>query len=81
MSAGNQNNQLTEKDKVIRNSKELLEHAELWTLVRTDENGFVHVHADSEVDLLGMLVSMFQGRPDLKEDLDTMLKMEGQQPS
>ena len=78
MSTGNQTAQLTEKENVIQNSKELLEHAEMWTLVRTNKDGSIHLHAESEVNFLALMLCVFKDRPDLKEDLDMMLKFEAQ---
>lgn len=81
MSTSNKNAQLTEKQKVIQDSKALLEEAELWTLVRTDKDGSIHVHADSQVNFLALMLCVFKEEPDLKEDLDMMLKLEAQQAS
>ena len=64
------------KADVIKNAKDLLEKAELWTLVRTDEKGFVHIHADDQVNFLALMICVFKEQPELKKDLDMMLKME-----
>jgi len=78
MATGNQISSSKPKKEVIENVNELLENAELWTLVRTDKEGFVHVHADSEINFLSLLLCVFKDRPELKDDLDMMLKFEAQ---
>ena len=66
------------KEDVIKNVNQLLEPAELWALVRTDEKGFIHVHADNQVNFLALMLCVFKEHPEMKEDLDMMLKMEAQ---
>ena len=78
MATENQISSSNPKKEVMENAKELLENAELWALVRTDKEGFVHVHADNEVTFLSLLLCVFKDRPELKDDLDMMLKFETQ---
>ena len=66
------------KEDVIKNAKELLKDAELWTLVRADKEGFVHVHTDNQVNFLALMLCVFKDNPELKNDLDMMLKFEAQ---
>lgn len=76
MATGNQTAPSNPKKEVMENASKLLENAELWTLVRTDKEGFIHVHADNEVTFLSLMLCVFKDRPDLKDDLDMMLKLE-----
>jgi len=78
MATGNQTALKNPKKEVMENATELLENAELWTLIRTDKEGFIHVHADNEVTFLSLMLCVFKDRPDLKDDLDMMLKLEAQ---
>ena len=78
MKENNNTISINPKEDVIKNAKDLLEKAELWTLVRTDEKGFVHVHADNQVNFLALMLCVFKEQPELKEDLDMMLMMEAQ---
>ncbi|BDS10948.1 hypothetical protein [Aureispira anguillae] len=64
------------KANVAKDIHHLLNGAELWALLRTDKNGFVHVHTDSETDFMALVLCIFKDRPDLKDDLDMMLKFE-----
>jgi hypothetical protein len=78
MATGNQTALSDPKKEVMENASKLLENAELWALVRTDKEGFIHVHADNEVTFLSLMLCVFKDRPELKEDLDMMLKLEEQ---
>jgi hypothetical protein len=78
MATGNQISSSNPKKEAMENAKRLLEKAERWTLVPTDKDGFIHVHADNEVPFLSLMLCVFKDRPELKDDLDMMLKLEAQ---
>jgi hypothetical protein len=78
MATGNQTAPSNPKKEVMENASKLLENAELWALARTDKEGFIHVHADNEVTFLSLMLCVFKDRPDLKDDLDMMLKLEAE---
>jgi len=79
MASGNQKPELSAKDHVIQNSKKLLDQAQLWALIRVDEKGAIHIHAESKTQFLALMLGVFTEEPELKEDLDMMLKFEAHQ--
>lgn len=68
----------TNKNNVIQDIQNILGKADLWAVLRTDEQGYLHVHTDNETSFLALALCVFKDRPDLKEDLDMMLLFEAQ---